>query len=359
MRVILTAVLMQCLFLAGSGWGRDEAYAGTPDKFGNNAEIYSISIVPDSVPTGTHPRIIGFVRNTSSPRNGSDGKAVFDVVAVITLPKGSQKSLLWRSVSFSAEQRKSYAYDNSYDSKQAGRYKVMYSVYNSGRTHLYASLAKSFTISSTAATVKPVQPTEHAVKGPEAATAGQTKKESMPKAVGTAESRPRQTTTTQARKPSEPDRRAGTGVGDRRKYVGIGGYVNTINFSGGPSLILWPMKDLAVQGAYGLGTFTTYEARALYRLPLVFRFKPYLGAGYLHAVRSASVLGVDTKIKGDSFTAFAGIELPFSKNLYAYIDVSGTPLKLKQEVVSGNVQATATVKYSPVTVCMGLVLYVF
>ena len=343
LRIILAAVLLQCLFLAGSGWGREEAYAGTPDKLGNNAEIYSISIVPDSVPTGTHPRIMGFVRNTSSPKNGNDGKAVFDVMAVITLPNGSQKSLLWRSVNFSAGQKKSYVYGNSYDTKQSGTYKVVYSVYNSGRSYLYSSLAKSFTIRSTAAAAKPVQPTEHAVKGPATAAAGP----------------PKETMPIQARKPSEPDRRAGTGVNDGRKHVGIGGYVNTVNFSGGPSVILWPLKDLAIQGTYGLGTFTSYEARALYRLPMALRIKPYLGAGFLHSERSVSVLGVDTKIKGDSFTAFAGVELPLYKNLYAYIDVSSTPLKLKQEVVSGNVQATATVKYSPVTINAGLVLYVF
>ncbi len=322
-RIMVTAVILRCLALVAFNWGVEDAYAGEADRLGNNAEIFSITITPNSVRSGTYPEIVGFVRNTSSLQNGNNGKAVFDIMAVVTSPGGSQKNLLWHDVRFSADQRKFYTYVNNYDSNQVGTYKVSYFVYNSGRTHLYASLSNSFTVYSPAVTPKPAQPSE---------------KPKMPPAY---------------------ERKAEEKISGERMFAGIGGFVNALNYSAGPSLILWPLKNLAVQGTYGFGTFTSYEARTFYRFPLFQHFNPYLGAGYLHAERKATVIGVDTKIKGDSFTVFGGVELPIYKNLYGYIDVSGTPIKLKQDVANGALQATATVKYNPVTICTGLVLYLF
>ncbi len=304
-------------------WGTEVAFAGTPDSFGNNAEIFSVTITPNSVPVGTYPEVVGFVRNTSSSKNGNNGNAVFDVIAVITLPNGSQKRLLWNDVHFTPDQRKSYKYSNNYDSNQVGTYTAEYFVYNRNRTHLYTSLSKSFTVYKQEETTKPIQPSET------------------------------------IKKPSAYDRTAKTGISGERIFVGIGGYVNTVDFSAGPSIILWPFKNLAIQGAYGIGTFTSYEARTFYRFPLSQRLKPYLGAGYLHAERKTTVIGVDTTIKGDSFTVFGGVELPIYKNLYGYVDVSGTPMELKKDVTNGATQTTATVTYSPVTICIGVVLYLF
>jgi hypothetical protein len=149
---------------------------------------------------------------------------------------------------------------------------------------------------------------------------------------------------------------------DKRKEInlfGIGAAVNMLNFSIGPSLIIWPLQNLAIQGSYGVGTFTSYEARTFYRFPLSDSIRPYLGVGYLHAERSATVIGLDTKIKGNGFTGFGGVEIPVYGKLYAYIDVSGTALKLSKDVTNGTLTATATVKYSPVTICAGLMFYLF
>jgi outer membrane protein W len=92
---------------------------------------------------------------------------------------------------------------------------------------------------------------------------------------------------------------------------------------------------------------------------LSYGVRPYLGVGYLHAERSATVIGVDTTIKGNGVTGFGGVEIPVYGKLYAYIDVSGTTLKLSKDVTNANRAATATVKYSPVTLCAGLMLYIF
>jgi outer membrane protein W len=322
-RTVLINIILRCFVLAFFIWGTDVAFAGTPDRFGNNAEIFSVTITPNSVPAGTYPEIIGFVRNTSSMKNGKNGNAVFDVIAVIILPNGSQKRLLWNDVPFTADQRKSYKYSNNYDSNQVGTYTAEYFVYNRDRTRLYTSLSKSFTVYKPVVTSKSVQQSET------------------------------------TKKPSAYDRTVKTEISGERMFVGIGGYINTIDFSAGPTIILWPFKNLAIQGTYGIGTFITYEARTFYRFPMSQRLKPYLGAGYLHAERKTNVIGVDTTIKGDSFTVFGGVELPVYKNLYGYVDVSGTPMQLKKDVTNGAVQTTATVTYSPVTICTGVVLYLF
>jgi hypothetical protein len=170
LRIILTTVILPCLVLVGLDGGIGKAYAGTPDKSGNNAEIYSISITPNSVLAGTYPEITGFVQNTSNSKNGKNGEAVFDVMAVVTAPNKSQKSLVWHNVSFSSGQKKLYRYANNYDNKQVGTYQVLYSVYSSDRTHLYASLSKSFTVNEPLATAAPIlsSATETTTKQPEA-----------------------------------------------------------------------------------------------------------------------------------------------------------------------------------------------
>jgi hypothetical protein len=327
LRFIVTVVI-QCSLFFGSALTVKDASAGTPDKAGNNADVYSLSVKPTTVPAGNYPTIKGFVRNTSITGNGAGGKAVFDVLAVIMLPNGSHKTLLWNNVRFAPGQRKSYALVNKYDVSQPGEYTVEYRVYNKGRSHRYASLSKTFTVVGPAERKEP----EHVVS-PE-------KKEPVARLA--------------------PRERRPKGLrGEERNHLGIGGYVNTLNFSGGPTFILWPLRDLAIQGSYGVGTFTSYEGRIFYRLPLEEGMKPYLGAGYLHTERKATVIGLNTTIPGDSFTVFAGVEVPLSKSIHGYIDVSGTPMKLKKDVVNGTQAATVKVEYSPVTINVGLVFYLF
>lgn len=148
-------------------------------------------------------------------------------------------------------------------------------------------------------------------------------------------------------------------VRSKRKYIGAGGYVNTINLSAGPTLILWPFKNLAVQASYGVGTFTSFEAKGFYRFDLSESFNPYLGAGYLHVEKDVAAIGLNTTVKQGSFTIFGGIELPIYKRLFAYIDVAGTPMQIETDVANGSRRAKITVTYSPVTIGMGLVFYIF
>ncbi len=353
-RIILEIVFLCILAIADVQGGSEYAYAGTPDKFGNNADVYSISVTPGLVPSGTYPAIVGFIHNTSSLKNRNHGKAVLDVTALITYPNGAQKSYLWHDVNFTANQRKSYTCGNNYDIHQIGIYKVTYSVYNSGKKHRYKSLSKYFTVSNPSEAAHTAPSSETTKKTPEGERTRQALRESVP-----AESAAQEMMTKNTGKLSTHDRQPLKVPGAERQLVGIGGYINALNFSGGPTLILWPLRNLAVQGTYGVGTFTSYEARVFYRFFLSQHLHPYVGAGYLHAERSAHVLGVAVKIADDGFTAFGGVEIPINKRLSGYIDVSGTSMKLKKDVANGGSQATATVKYSPISVSTGLVLYLF
>lgn len=168
-----------------------------------------------------------------------------------------------------------------------------------------------------------------------------------------------ETTNIQPEKSSDNISTYKKGGSAKRKFIGIGGFANTLNFSAGPTLIFWPIKNLALQGTYGIGTFTSYEARVFYRFNLFSSINPYLGVGYLHAEKKARVIDVDTKIKGDSFSIFGGVELLVYKSLYGYAEVGGTPLKLKADITNGSRKAKATVDYSPVTIGTGLVFYFF
>lgn len=142
-----------------------------------------------------------------------------------------------------------------------------------------------------------------------------------------------------------------------RKYIGVGVFTNTLNFSAGPTLILWPLENLAIQGYYCVGTFTSYEARMFYRFNISSALKPYIGAGYIHAEKEATVIGVNTKIEGNSFNILGGIELPIYKSLFVYIEASATSMKLEKDVTNGTRSAKAKVDYTPATVGAGLIFY--
>ncbi len=319
----LHLLLIALMIVAVAGFGVQSANAGSADKTGNNAEVYLISTTPDIVPPGMRPEIKGYVHNTSSVKNGNDGKSIFKILAVLTAPDGSKKGLTWNNVNFSNDQRKYYLFTASFDTAGTGTYSITYSVYNVGRTHLYSSATRSFLVKA------PSVQTAHQKQPPQ-------KKAEQP--------------------PAQPSSRKQT---EQRVFAGLGGYLNTVNPGAGGTLIVWPLNNIAVQGTYGGGTFTSYEARIFYRMNFFERLHPYIGAGYIHAERKATVIGVDTTFKASSFTGFAGVEIPLYKNMYAYADVSGTPLKMSQNVQSGGATATATVDYSAVTVNLALVLYLF
>lgn len=145
----------------------------------------------------------------------------------------------------------------------------------------------------------------------------------------------------------------------KRKFIGIGGYVNTLNLSVGPTIIFYPFENLGLQGIYGIGTFKTYGVRGFYRFNPNSKFKPYIGIGYLHVEKEKTIIGVNTKIKDDSLNIFGGVELPIYKDLFAYVEVAGAPMKLEADITNGGRRARATVEYTPITIGTGIVYYLY
>lgn len=351
MRRLLLPLIIVCLSYINT-------FAGIPTADGLDADVYSISIIPDTATVGAHPEIIGYIQNKSSPHGKNENKAFFSVRAAVSLPNKSQKVWWWDNVSFLPSQKKSYSLVKSYDISKPGAYKIEYSIYNTTKTRLISSLSKTFLVkdavvkapppvSTAKGTAEPVKTvtTPYTVAAPKPVVVSKTETPKLP---------PRKTVVSQP--PTTPA---------ARRYIGIGGYANTLNFSGGPTLILWPLKNLAIQGSYGWGTFTSYEIRGFYRFNMSPMLKPYLGVGYLHAEREFKITSsgntlIEGAIKGNSYTVFGGVEVSLIKDRLAlYVDVSGTPLKLEDDVMIGANKVKVSVDYSPVTVGTGLVFYIW
>lgn len=150
--------------------------------------------------------------------------------------------------------------------------------------------------------------------------------------------------------------------------IGAGIYVNTINLSVGPTLIVWPLEDFGFQATYGVGLFTSYEARLLYRINVSENHNFYLGAGYLHVEKEAEVLDVTTKITGNGTNIFAGMERalfrmdPLKRNrrkLFFYLEFSKPFISIEKEVDTSAGRKKATVDYSPFSIGTGLAYYPF
>jgi hypothetical protein len=147
-------------------------------------------------------------------------------------------------------------------------------------------------------------------------------------------------------------------TGDRR-LLGIGAAVNTSSMSGGATMSLWPFRNVGLQGSYLTGRFTIIEGRVLARYPIAASFSPYIGVGYLSVSREVDVIGVRTRFEDKRVSGAVGIEAQLMKGLYGYVELVGASIDLKKEVTNGLQTAEATVKYSPVTLGMGLVYYLF
>jgi len=149
-------------------------------------------------------------------------------------------------------------------------------------------------------------------------------------------------------------------TGKGRDMVGIGVHVNALNVSAGPALMLWPLENVGFEITYGLGLATTYEVRGMYKFRPMMTVNPYVGAGYLHAEKTETVVQVDITKRADSVEVFGGIERALYKKLHGYVEVAATPLRLGTvNVTSGTNSGSQEAVYFPVTIGVGLIWYVF
>jgi hypothetical protein len=312
-------IIVLFFFLSGAS---HVAFAG-PDQ------VESIQITPAETTVGTHPEITGrikadFVRNLS-------GILEINVVAVVVQPDHTERSWIWKNFSIEGGEYKEFTIPkDKFEVQLAGFYWVEFNVYTKDMRPLIR-LTKSFVaIDPVRSTIKPTpQKIEAQTESSESKEAGN----QLP-------------------------------LTSTRRYIGVGGFVNAVNFSAGPTVIFWPLKNIAIQGSYGDGTFTSYEIRGFYRFNMSSKINLYVGTGYFHAEKEFKVIvsgsNVEGKLMGNSFSVFGGAEVPLIKNRLAlYIDVGGNPLKLSKDVTINSNVLNLSVDYSPVTIGVGLVYYLW
>lgn len=283
------------------------------NSFAGPVEIQSIQIAPVETTTGKYPKITCSIKANAVP---ASGKAMeINVIASIALPNNIVKSWTWKNISMRSGETRNFSMPKEYDIRLAGVYKVDFNVYTKDMRPLHR-LSKSFVV------VDAKQPV-----------------------------------TTSMNK---------TGVGTNSAstafhHVGFGGYVNTVNTAGGATMLLWPNKYVGIQGSYSVGNFTTAEGRLLIRFPNSTGFNPYVGVGYMSVSTERMVEGLGTKatFRDSGVSGAIGTEIPLSKNLVGYAEISGANIDLKKEMDIGGTPGIASVKYSPVTVGLSIVWYLF
>ncbi len=271
--------------------------------------IEDIQISPAAVTTGQYPDITARIVSSSKVRTE------MTVVAALTEPDHTVKSWVWKKVSIAPGQKKLYPLPKEYDTKRAGVYKVEYVIYSADMRKRIQARSQTFTAAERAA-----RPAEK-------------KKE------------------VKEREPA-PERPQGPAFE-------IGAYANSLNPAGGATILIWPFRNVGLQGIYTVGEFTSYEGRLLVKLDGSSDLRPYVGIGYLHASKKANIIGVDTTFEDSKVSGTAGVEVLFSERLRGFVEVTGAGIKLEQDVTNGSQSAHATVKYAPVTIGLGLVWSVF
>ncbi len=291
--------------------------------FAGPVKVQSIQIVPTETTVGRHPKITGSIKATKALARGKT--LDITVIAAMVWPDHVVKSWTWKKVSMRSGEIRSFTIPKTYDVKLAGTYKVDFNVYSRDMKPLH-SLSKTFVA------VDPSRPPEKTAK-PEGEGPHDKVIPSGKEAIYPTESR----------------------------HVGLGVYANALNSTGGATMLLWPFKYVGFQGSYTAGSFTIAEGRILARLRLSSGINPYLGAGYLNVTteRSVEIIGIKTRFQDSGVSGVIGAEIQLSKGLFGYVEISGASIDLKKEVTNGSITGTASVKYAPVTIGIGVVYFLF
>jgi hypothetical protein len=313
-KIILQTVLL--LFLVSGAF--QAALAGP-------VEVQSIQIAPAETKIGVYPEIIGSVKVNKV--SGPGDILEITVIAAVFRPDHVMKSWVWNNVTMKAGEVRKFTIPKEYAVTLAGSYKVDFNVYTKDMKPINR-LSKSFVvIDSSQPLVKTITPKKELV-GTAALSSGQASAQAA-----------------------------------EYQHFGVGLYANTLNTSGGATVLLWPFKYVGIEGTYTVGSFTTTEGRLLARYPLFSGINAYGGIGYLSVSteRTVDVIGVKTKFKDSGVSGVIGAEIPLNKrkSIYGYVELSGANIDLKQNVTNGVSIGTATVNYAPVTIGIGIVYYLF
>jgi len=283
--------------------------------------VESVQASPAAVMPGTYPDIVGNIRIQAV--DPSIASRPISIVAVLTDPDHRTKSWVWKNVVLAPGAHKSYPLPKDYNTKLIGEYRIEFAVYSSDMKRRFSVSSKKFTVAEKPQDIKKTD-------------------KKAETAVMTAPG---------SRKPAHPE---GAGY-----TLGVGAYANAINPAGGATMLIWPNTFLGIQASYTVGTFTSYEARLLGKMITTSGWNPYLGVGYLSVSTKADVIGVNTTFTDSSVSGVVGIEIPISKRLFGYLEVTGAGIDLKKIVTSGGRTVEATVEYAPISIGAGVVITLF
>ncbi len=141
--------------------------------------------------------------------------------------------------------------------------------------------------------------------------------------------------------------------------IGAGLAVDAGNFSIGPSIVWWPARYAGFQVSYGMGTYTSYAIRGLVRSGKIAGMTPYAGIGLLAVERKADVLGDSSNFRELGAEITAGTVLPFSSRFSLLAAVTANSIKLEKTVYPYGQSVPVTMDYSPISVTITLVYYLF
>ncbi len=313
---LLTKILRRALVLLFVTGVSHVAFAGP-------VEIEYIQIVPTETTMGKYPEITGSIKANTLNKPGEIIEMI--VIATVVRPDNVMKSWTWKNVTMKAGEIRSFSIPGEYEIKSAGSYSVDFNLYSKDMQPLQR-LTKTFVA---------VDP-------------------SLP---------PAKTKPPEKRRPVDYSilNRHAADYRDEYRIVGLGVYSNTLNGTGGVTMLLWPFKYVGLQGSYTMGLFTIAEGRLLARYPLPSGLNAYLGAGFMNvtAERTVNAINVKTQFNGSGVSGVLGAEVPVGKNLFGYVEICGSPIVLKKEVTNGVVTGTADVKFSPVSIGLGFVYFLF
>jgi hypothetical protein len=312
-----TKIILQVVFLLFFLSGAFHAALAEP------VEVQSIKIAPAETRVGIYPDITGSIKVNKV--NASGGTLEITVIAVVYRPDHIMKSWTWKKITMKAGDVRLFTIPKDYAMTLAGSYKVDFNVYTKDMKPLHRLSRNFVVIDSSQPLVKTTTPKK-----------GVTNKTALSSEQASAQQAEYQ-------------------------HFGGGVYANTLNTTGGATVLLWPLKYVGIEGSYTVGSFTTTEGRLLVRFPLSSGINPYIGIGYLSVSteRTVDAIGIKSKFKDSGVSGVIGAEIPLNKSIYGYIELSGANIDLKQNVTNGVLTGTATVKYAPVTVGIGIVYYLF
>jgi len=290
--------------------------------FAGPIEVASIRVIPAETSIGKYPEITGSVKATKELVRGKTMKIV--VIASVVRPDHVMKSWSWKNVSMRAGDIKSYTLPKEYGIKLAGTYKVDFNVYSNNMLPLHKLSTMFVAVDPSLQPAITTTPESDRVRTEEASVSASDRSEEY-------------------------------------KRFGVGAYSNTLNSTIGATMILWPFQHIGFQGSYTTGSYTIVEGRVLARLPLSSGINPYLGAGYINVTteRSVDVINTKEKFQDSGISGVIGVEIPFGKGFVGYIEICGASIDLKKEVTNGSITGTASVKYSPVSIGLGIVYFLF